>query len=76
MASNLFLDSIKAVPAIALVLACGCSADRAAQNVYEGIQNRNEGLKTPQEKASEPPPQSYPDYERERKQLKSSPVAQ
>jgi hypothetical protein len=70
MASNLFLDYIKLVSAIPLVLVCGCSTDRAAQNVYEGIQNRNEGLKTPQEKASEPPPQSYPDYERERKQLK------
>lgn len=70
MASNTFLDFVKTVPAIALVLACGCSTERAAQNVYEGIQNRNEGLKTPQEKASEPPPQSYPDYERERKQLK------
>ena len=64
------LDFSKALAAIALVLACGCSADRVAQNVYEGVQNRNEGLKTPQEKASEPPPQSYPDYERERKQLK------
>jgi hypothetical protein len=70
MASSAFLDFVKIVPAIALVLACGCSTERAAQNVYEGIQNRNEGLKTPQEKASEPPPQSYPDYERERKQLK------
>jgi hypothetical protein len=70
MPLNTFLDSLKAVPAIAFVLVCGCSTDRAAQNVYEGIQNRNEGLKTPQEKASEPPPQSYPDYERERKQLK------
>ena len=70
MPLSIFLDSLKAVPAIALVLACGCSTDRAAQNVYEGIQNRNEGLKTTQEKASEPPPQSYPDYERERKQLK------
>ena len=70
MRSKMFLETIKAVPAIALILAFGCSTDRAAQNVYEGIQNRNEGLKTPQEKASEPPPQSYPDYGRERKQLK------
>jgi hypothetical protein len=70
MTSKMFLETIKAVPAIALVLVCGCSTDRAVQNVYEGIQKRNEGLKTPQEKAWEPPPQSYPDYERERKQLK------
>ena len=70
MTSVTFAEAIKAVMIIALVFACGCSTDRATQNVYEGIQNRNEALKTPQEKASEPPPQSYPDYERERKQLK------
>jgi hypothetical protein len=70
MTSVTFAEVIKAAMIIALVFACGCSTDRAAQNVYEGIQNRNEGLKTSQEKASEPPPQSYPDYERERKQLK------
>ena len=49
-----------------LLAASGCTSERAAQNVYEGIQNRNESLKTPQEKASEPPPPSYPDYEKER----------
>ncbi|MCX7179929.1 MAG: hypothetical protein NTX56_14580 [Proteobacteria bacterium] len=50
-------------------LAAGCSTN-LAQNVYEGIQNRNESLKTPEEKSATPAPQSYRDYEAERNRLK------
>ena len=50
----------------AALAASACTSERMAQNVYEEIRNRNDSLKTPQEKASEPPPQSYPDYEKER----------
>ena len=57
-----------------LVLVClqvaACSTDRLAQNVYEGIQNKNQSLKTPEEKSSAPAPQSYQDYEAERNRLK------
>jgi hypothetical protein len=51
------------------MLMTACTTEHAAQNVYEGIQNRDQGLKTPAEKATTPPPPSYPDYEAERKRL-------
>jgi hypothetical protein len=46
-----------------------CSSERAAQGVYEGIQNRNEILKTPTEKMSSPTPPTYPEYQEEKKRL-------
>ena len=52
------------------LLAAGCSTERLAQNVYEGIQNQNQSLKTPEEKSSTPAPPSYRDYEDERRRLK------
>lgn len=59
---------------VALLMTAACSIDGLSRNVYEGIQNRNQSLKTPQEKAMDPPPQSYRDYERER--LGKSPATQ
>jgi hypothetical protein len=52
------------------VLVVGCTTQKAAQNVYEGIQSRNQGLGTPAEKASTPAPPNYEDYEAERKRLR------
>jgi hypothetical protein len=49
-----------------------CTSQRASQNVYEGIQRRNQSLETPAEKATTPPQSSYQDYEAERKRLRGS----
>jgi hypothetical protein len=62
--------------ACALLALSACSLERFSQNVYEGSQSHAQTLKTPQEKASEPPPQDYRDYQRERERLKSPVSAQ
>ena len=49
-----------------------CTSEQATRGVYEGIQNRNEALKTPAEKAVTPPAPSYPDYEAQRKAKQNS----
>lgn len=67
--------SVPSLLTAAVLAVAACSTDRLAGNVYEGIQQRNQALKTPQEKSSEPPPQSYRDYERERVRLKNETVA-
>ena len=48
---------------VAALLAHGCA------NVYEGIQSRNDSLRTPAERATSPAPQPYDQYEAERKKL-------
>ena len=55
---------------VAGMLLVACTTRRASQNVYEGIQNRNQSLETPTEKATTPPPPNYQDYEAERKRLR------
>lgn len=60
------------LPLAAFVLVVACTTEQAAQNVYEGIQSRDQGLKTPADKAASPPPPSYPDYEAERKRLRGN----
>jgi len=52
------------------MLLVACTTRRASQNVYEGIQNRNQSLETPAEKATTPPPPNYQDYDAERKRLR------
>ena len=51
------------------MLAVACTTERATQNVYEGIQSRKQGVETPAERATTPPPPNYQDYEAERKRL-------
>jgi len=50
----------------ALLAACGGDPYRG---VYEGIQNRNDSMKTPIERATSPSP-SYDVYKKEREQPK------
>jgi hypothetical protein len=47
----------------------GCTTDRVAQNVYEGLRNRDETAKTPAEKTAAPRPLTYFEYEAERRGL-------
>jgi uncharacterized lipoprotein len=63
---------IAGVMAICLLLA-SCSSDRMTRGVYEGIQNRNEALKTPAEKMSTPSPPAYPEYRKERDRTQDKP---
>ena len=65
-----FLHRLALVISAALLV--GCTTQKASQNVYEGIQSRNQGLATPAEKAVTPPPPNYEDYEAERKRLRGS----
>ena len=65
-----FLDT----PALVIsgVLLVGCTAQKASQNVYEGIQSHKQGMETPADKATTPAPPNYEDYEAERKRLRGS----
>jgi hypothetical protein len=45
----------------------GCA--NPARNLYEGIQMRNEILKTPEERATSPRPPGYDEYKKEREKL-------
>lgn len=55
------LRLLACLPALA-----ACSTEQLARNVYEGNQNRNAALQSPQERAGALPPRSHSDYERER----------
>ncbi len=55
-----------------VMLLCVCANACTARGVYEGIQNHNEALKTPPEKASTLPAPRYPDYESERKRTQGT----
>lgn len=50
-----------------LVTLLGGCAD-PARNLYEGIRNRNDAMRTPAEKAARPSP-DYDQYRKEREQL-------
>lgn len=55
-----------------VLVTTACSTEHLAQGIYEGSQNRNQSLRTPQERATDPlSPQSYRDYEKERERLKN-----
>jgi hypothetical protein len=58
--------------ALSLLLA-SCTSDRMTRGVYEGIQNRNEALKTPAEKMSTPSSPAYPEYRKERDRTQDKP---
>jgi hypothetical protein len=53
--------------ALASLSAAGCADP--ARNLYEGIQMRNESLKTPEERATSPRPPEYDEYKKERDKL-------
>lgn len=59
------LSLLVCLPALA-----ACSAEQWARNVYEGNQQRNAALQSPQEQAGARSPRSHSDYERERERLR------
>ncbi len=63
-------------PLIVLLLVSACSNEHLARNVYDGVQNRDQALKTSQEQNSAARAPSYPEYEKERERLKNSAPAQ
>ena len=67
MKSNMILT--RGFLVIELVSMAGCTANRVAQNVYEGLRNRDETVKALTEKTAAPRPLNYPEYEAERKRL-------
>jgi len=52
------------------MLLVACTTQSASQNVYDGIQSRNQSLETPLEKSTTPSQPNYQDYEAERKRLR------
>ncbi len=50
---------------------CSCTTQQISQNFYEGIESRNESLKSTPLETSGGPALSYEEYERERKKLSS-----
>lgn len=51
------------------ILLCGCTTQEISRNVYDGVKNRNEALRSTPLELRGPPAPSYDDYERERRIL-------
>lgn len=61
---------------IGLLVISACSSEHLARNVYDGVQNRDQALKTSQEQNSAARAPGYPEYEKERERLKNPAPAQ
>ncbi len=59
-----------------LLLLSACSGEHLARNVYDGVQNRDQTLRTSQEQNSAVRAPSYPEYEKELERLKHPAPAQ
>jgi hypothetical protein len=64
------MPSLYALLTVMLVVSA-CSSEHLARNVYDGVQNRDQALKTSQEQNSAARAPSYPEYEKERERLKN-----
>lgn len=54
---------VRAIPAFVLVAIAGCA--EPSRNLYEGIRTRDDAMRAPVEKATQPS-QSYDNYEKQR----------
>jgi hypothetical protein len=50
-------------------LLCGCTTGQISRNVYDGVKNRNETLRSTSPDYTTPRAPSYDDYDRERRGL-------